>query len=1266
MKDNMTKSKLWWKRGSAFKGSKKSGLVGDGPVEDPTSLRSVTYAKVIDVLCEGEIEGLVDGAKSIYLDSVPLENADGTPNFSGYSWEIKEGLPIQKPIDDFSAQQKEIGVNRVVTESDPVVRIITDTEVEAVRVTVEVPNLSLFNDNGDLTATTVEYSIEIASNVSNVTNPSDTDSTFTTYINDVIRGKTTSPFQRSKLINLEGYTFPVAIRVVRVTPDSENSKLNNKIAWASYTEIVYESLAYPLTAYAGVKVDSRYFNSIPTRGYHLKLTKVKVPSNYDPETRVYTGDWDGTFSEPLWTDNPAWCYYDLISNARYGLSDILFDSENTDSLIDKWQLYHIGKYCDELVPDGSGGTEPRFTCNIYLQTREDAYSVLRSMASIFRGISYWAGSSLHTVQDKPAEPVAIFSTANVEDGLFSYEGTGLKARHTAALVSWNDPTLLYDKQVEYIEDTESINKYGYRPLEITAIGCTSRGQANRVGKWALLTEKVETQGVAFTTGLDASGLYPGAIIQVQDEHKAGKRYSGRVTAATSTTITVDNMPALNNNPDKYTLYYQSGRSLQEDVTGTTKVSESLSLPRLDQAEVLSVLGNVITLASPITDIPDIMSVWVLESTAERSQLFRVLGIQDSGDNTYGINAIQFEPNKFDTIENDIDFEAQKTLSVSTIPAAIEGLQVLEEVLLVPTGIRSNLYINWDFSSTSTRYNLEVSRDGGAWETKGPVEGTSFTMQDVVVGSTYKVRIKAVGPFGALSPTYRYAEILVLGKNFPPENVANFSILRGREVLSLTWDHTGDTDRSFYIVKRINRALVEGEDLEALWDSLTLYVSSSNLSANGIIADRVYHNTLTTDLVVEGTYTYLIKAVDAYGLESETVSTTTLAVPAPSSVKGFAVIQNSNRIEMVWSPNSEEGIVGYEIREGDSWTNSKRVAEVSGNRHTITYGSYGSSRNFLIKAIVSPGIYSLRATSANTSVVQISGFNSVFSYVEDSDPSWGGRVFPYQAWTENTDGALVTANTAYSEYVFELTLSQSYTAQTTVELNASLFSPDTETWGTATFTWDSEEATRTWEVSPDDLAKPDLEVSISEFTGALESTEYDVWDYNGSYNSFNTIAPIDNSNSLLSLGGRYLSGAMLYGYLGKVATLSYDVEIPKSFTWSSWISLDNRGTTITTDSRQLLYLSNSTTGDWLRLEQVDKISTSCLRLSTSSGLWEELPFTVSPNPSLGSGFGDSLFIAISQSVNELKIYASNVILDVSSFGEYTHARTTSGYTNLRIT
>ncbi len=505
-------------------GGGKGGGGGSSPTESPDSLHSVAYARVLDLVSEGEIGGPVNGMQSIYLDGTPLVNADGSQNFQNVHVDYRLGTQDQDYIAGFPSVENEITVGVALTSAVPWSRAVTNTQLSAVRIRLSVPALSKADTgNGNINGYRVEYAVDLATD----------GGAYQQVFSTAFDGKTTTKYERSHRIELPRAATGWSVRVRRITPNANSSTIADTTTVDSFTEVIDAKLRYPNSALVGLRIDARQFNNVPARSFDLYGRIIRVPSNYDPATRSYTGIWDGFF-KTAYSNNPAWVFYDLVLHARYGLGNRV-----NAAMVDKWSLYQIGQYCDQMVPDGRGGQEPRFTCNCYLQSRADAYKVLQDLASVFRGMAYWASGTVVASADMPVDPHYTFAAANVVDGKFTYAGSALKARKTVALVSWNDPADAYRAKVEYVEDQDGIARYGVQQVEVTAFGCTSQGQAHRTGQWILLTSRMETETVTFKVGLDAALVAPGSVVRIADPARAGRRLGGRVRAAAGRTVTLD-------------------------------------------------------------------------------------------------------------------------------------------------------------------------------------------------------------------------------------------------------------------------------------------------------------------------------------------------------------------------------------------------------------------------------------------------------------------------------------------------------------------------------------------------------------------------------------------------------------------------------------------------------------------------------------------------------------------------------------------------------
>ena len=609
---------------------KGGGGGGHTPVEAKESGRSKQLVKIVEVISEGEVYGLADGMKSIYFDKTPVQNKDGSYNFKNVQVEGRVGGQVQDLMAGFNTSEKEVGVGTLVKKNLPLTRTVTDAKVSRLRLTIGVQSLFKQEDNGDTNGTSVNFIITIGSRTYPVS----------------ISGKYSSQYlQHHTFDNLP--SVPFIVKVERTTDDSTTQRLQNNTIWSSYTEIIDTEFAYPNTALMGVKFDSEYFSNIPTRTYDLLGLKVKVPSNYDTRTRKYTGMWDGTFKID-WTDNPAWVLYDVVTNKRYGLGGRLGEFG-----ADKWALYQVAQYCDQLVPDGFGGQEPRFTCNAWLTEQRSAYQVINDICSIFRAMPVWNGQQLTVVMDRPADPVWTYTNANVDESGFSYTFSARKSRHNAIQVEYADKENSYEKAIEYVSDDESIRKNGLNVKKITAFGCTSRGQAHRTALWLLQTEKLETKTVTFTVGAEGLMHIPGDIIKVADTHYAGTNIGGRVLAINGKTVTLDREITLSGN--SYLSYINANAKHQN-------------------IKIISVNGAEVTLDQPPLGL-EIYGVWSLTTQQVTSQLFKALSVKEESKGKYTIMALQHEPQKEAIVDNGAKFEPAGTTVLTTPQISNIGVAV---------------------------------------------------------------------------------------------------------------------------------------------------------------------------------------------------------------------------------------------------------------------------------------------------------------------------------------------------------------------------------------------------------------------------------------------------------------------------------------------------------------------------------------------------------------------------------------------------------------
>lgn len=754
--------------GFSLRGYKgKGGGSARQPVEARDSLHSVSYARVLDLLSEGPIVGLVDGLKSVYLDGTPLQNSQGGMNFSGVQFDIRHGTQQQDYIPGFPASENTIGIGVTLRYGTPWVRAITRPELSAVRVTLGVNGLSKANtENGDVNGYRVAYAIDLQTD----------GGAWNEVLNSAFDGKTTSQYRRTHRIDLPQGATSWAVRVRRLTPNADSATVGDTTVIDNITEVIDGKLRYPMSAIAGVQVDASQFQSIPTRAYHLRGRIIRVPTNYDPETATYTGIWDGTF-KTAYSNNPAWVFYDLVTHERYGLG-----KQIPQAWVNKWALYRIGQYCDELVPTGRGSAmERRFTCNLYLQSQGDAFNVLRDLVGIFRGMMYWGAGAAEPVADMPRDPVYTYTQANVIDGLFTYTGSRRKDRPTTALVSYNDPADMYRQKVVYYQDDEAVARYGIKKIELTAFGCTSESQALRVAKWALLTAKRETRGVSFSVGLDGTLVAPGSVIRVADGLLAGKRIGGRIKSATATQIELDaDLTAVPGDtitvimPDgtaqTRTIQISGGEKFTADSTQYTADTTQLTADRESKPGT----STVVTVSPPFTDIPPPESVWAIESDYLKTQLFTVVSVAEAGKGIFDIHAVQHEPGKFEAIDYGTKLDDRPITVVPAKEQAAPSAVSIESYEVVSQGISSTtVAIKWDKPADAVAYDIEWRRDNSDWVKVARQQTPRLEIENAYSG-TYVARVRAVNSIEIPSLWTESAPTAVDGLLAAPPAIVGFN------------------------------------------------------------------------------------------------------------------------------------------------------------------------------------------------------------------------------------------------------------------------------------------------------------------------------------------------------------------------------------------------------------------------------------------------------------------------------------------------------------
>lgn len=644
--------------------SKDSGKE-KSPTIEADNLESKQKLSIIDIIGEGQIEGPVNGLKGVFLNKTQVQSEDGSYNFTGVEVEWTSGTQSQLPLSGFAETQNEIPVNLEVKKTTPIVRTITDPYVDRVRVTVGVSALYSQSNSGDILRTSVSMAVQIGSGSNWVT----------VKVIDLIQKKTRSQYLTSVILeNLP--PVPFNIRVVRLTPDSKSDLLVNNTLWSSYTEIYDTKLSYPNTALVGLKFDSSQFNGVPTRTYLIRGIRCKIPNNYDPISRTYNGIWLGEFKTE-WTNNPAWIVYDILKNNRYGMARRFGQFS-----VDKFMLYSIAQYCDQLVDDGFGGKEPRFTCNCYITEQSQAYDLINNFFSIFRAMPVWDGMQLSAVIDRPSDISAIYTNANVVDGKFSYSSSAMKDRHTAVRVKYIDPEYGWEPVTEYVADDEAIKRFGLNVLDVEAFGCTSRGQAHRTGKWIITTEKYEKQTVTFAVGREGLRHLPGDVIGILDNEYVMSQSGGRIVSAVNNIVTLDRDVKIDKN--SYLTY--------QDVNA-----------RLVKVKVLSQkTTNTLVLEQNVS--ADQWSTWVLTNVNVSLRLFKALAISENDDGTYSITALEHEPKKEAIVDNGAVFAPTKNQSISWGIPPIEGLAVS----ITPDSDEYQAVLSWTTPRTMNHLEFQVT------------------------------------------------------------------------------------------------------------------------------------------------------------------------------------------------------------------------------------------------------------------------------------------------------------------------------------------------------------------------------------------------------------------------------------------------------------------------------------------------------------------------------------------------------------------------------
>ena len=745
-----------------IKGRKGGGSKQRTPTEQPDDLQSVAKAKILLALGEGEFAGGLTG-KDIYLDGTPLENADGSQNFSGVSWEFRPGTQAQTYIQGIPGTENEISVGTEVSSKTAWTHTFTNTQLSAVRVRLKWPSLMKQEDDGDVVGNTVKYAIDLQTD----------GGAWQTVLETAVTGKTTSGYERSHRIDLPHAGSTWTLRLRKISPDANSVKTGDVMTLQSYTEVIDAKLRYPNTALLYIEFDSSQFNgSIPQISCEPRGRVIRVPDNYNPETREYTGVWTGGFKW-AWTDNPAWIYYDIVTADRFGLGNRLSSAN-----ISKWTLYQIAQYCDQLVPDGRGGDgmEPRYTCNVYVQERNDAYTVLRDFAAIFRGMTCWNGEQIVVQADMPRDVDFTYTRANIV-GKPRYSSSSSQVRYTNALVSWSDPDNAYADAMEPAFIPELVSRYSFNQLELTAIGCTRQSEAHRKGLWGILTNNKD-RVVEFDVGLDGRIPQPGYIIALADELLAGRVNGGRISAVNGRVITLD-----------------------RDVDAKPGDRLQLNLPSgISQSRTIQAVNGrrQITVTTAYSETPERECVWAVESDDLFLQQYRVTGVKENSDATLTITGVAHDPDKFARIDTGAIIDQRP---VSVLPAGNQSPPddiVITSRSVVNQGISvETMQVNWSAVSGAIAYEAQWRRNDGNWINVPRSSTTSFEVSGIYAGR-YLVRVRAINA-AEISSGWAYSEEKTLtgkvGEPLAPLALATRSLVHGVQV---SWEFptgSGDTLRT---------------------------------------------------------------------------------------------------------------------------------------------------------------------------------------------------------------------------------------------------------------------------------------------------------------------------------------------------------------------------------------------------------------------------------------------------------------------------------------
>ncbi|MFO6075928.1 host specificity protein J, partial [Pseudomonas aeruginosa] len=764
------------------------------PVEAPDSLRSVATAKILLAVGEGEFAG-VPSERDIYLDNTPLMDPSGNLNFPNVKWEWRAGAVDQDYIPGIPAIENETSVNVELRSDTPWVRSLSNTQLSAVRLRFAWPALQQQDTNGNIGGYRIEYAVDLATD----------GGAYQEVLREAVDGKTTTRYERSRRIDLPAATSGWQLRVRRLTPNQNNNRIADTMLIAGYTEVIDAKLRYPNTALLYVEFSAEQFSNIPAVTVDCRGRKVQVPSNYDPETRAYLGIWDGTMKQ-AWTDNPVWHTYDIVTNDRFGVGKRI-----KAWMVDRWEMYRISQYCDQLVPDGKGGQEPRHTCNLNLQSRAGAWELLRDLTAIYRGMAYWAQGQLKIQADIPRATDVDFAytRANVIDGRFSYGSASERTRYSRALVSYDNPANNYDTDVAVATDKRLQRRYGDNPVEVAAIGCTRESEAQRRGKWAILTNS-QDRTVTFRTGMDGAIPLPGWVIPVADALLAGREIGGRISAVAGRVITLDRDTQAKAG-DRLLLNLPSGKA--------------------EARTVQSVAGRAVTVTTAYSETPLPELVWTLDAADLAVPLYRVMKVSQPERGVFEITALQYEPGKFSAIDTGAKLESRpiSVIPITTVPppasVTVTSHYQFDQGLAVST-----MTIAWPPVEGAVAYDVEWKKDSGNW-IRLPRAGTTSVDVTGIYAGGYLARVRAVSAFDITSAWKSSILTQLSGKTGVPPALAFLRSTSGPWKIGLEWGFpaSGAADTAYTEIQQ----------------SVTPGGSEQNATALGLFAYPTDTHTLTS-------------------------------------------------------------------------------------------------------------------------------------------------------------------------------------------------------------------------------------------------------------------------------------------------------------------------------------------------------------------------------------------------------------------------------------